>query len=303
MSVVEARALGPAGGRHRGGEPPLRLGAQGHPPGPARRARRGARSARPRCRAAACSRRSTATSTIADADGNLVCQDTGIAVYHCRVGEGFPLHPARIYEALRDGTARATLEHPLRSNAVHTITREPDRPQHRPPAADRALGVRARLGRARRQVRAQGLGLGEHELPQDVRPGRRGQRDQALRARVDRRLGRQALPARDRRRRHRRLGRLRDVPRQGGDHAPGRHAQLRPARGGARGRALRAPERDRHRADGARRRRHGAAVPHRARRHAHDAQPRRRQLPVLGRAACERARRGRTATTEFDREA
>jgi fumarate hydratase subunit alpha/L(+)-tartrate dehydratase alpha subunit len=28
------------------------------------------------------------------------------------------------HEALRDGTARATVEHPLRSNAVHTITRE-----------------------------------------------------------------------------------------------------------------------------------------------------------------------------------
>ncbi len=61
---------------------------------------------------------------IADDEKNLVCQDTGIAVYTCRVGEHFPLHPARIYEALRDGTARATLEHPLRSNAVHTITRE-----------------------------------------------------------------------------------------------------------------------------------------------------------------------------------
>ena len=45
---------------------------------------------------------------VADSENNLVCQDTGIAVYHCRVGEGFPLHPARIYEALRDGTARAT---------------------------------------------------------------------------------------------------------------------------------------------------------------------------------------------------
>src|SRR5207253_5819523 len=30
---------------------------------------------------------------VADDDGNLVCQDTGIAVYTCRVGEGFPLHP------------------------------------------------------------------------------------------------------------------------------------------------------------------------------------------------------------------
>ncbi len=62
--------------------------------------------------------------SVADSEKNLVCQDTGIAVYHCRVGEGFPLHPARIYEGLRNGTARATIEHPLRSNAVHTITRE-----------------------------------------------------------------------------------------------------------------------------------------------------------------------------------
>jgi tartrate/fumarate subfamily iron-sulfur-dependent hydro-lyase alpha chain len=61
---------------------------------------------------------------IADADKNLVCQDTGIAVYTCRVGEHFPLHPARIYAALKAGTERATIEHPLRSNAVHTITRE-----------------------------------------------------------------------------------------------------------------------------------------------------------------------------------
>ncbi len=61
---------------------------------------------------------------VADEGGNLVCQDTGIPVYYCRVGEGFPLHPARIYEALRDGTERATVEHPLRSNTVHTLTRE-----------------------------------------------------------------------------------------------------------------------------------------------------------------------------------
>jgi tartrate/fumarate subfamily iron-sulfur-dependent hydro-lyase alpha chain len=61
---------------------------------------------------------------VADGEQNLVCQDTGIAVYQARVGEHFPLHPARIYEGLREGTARATLEHPLRSNAVHTLTRE-----------------------------------------------------------------------------------------------------------------------------------------------------------------------------------
>jgi fumarate hydratase subunit alpha len=61
---------------------------------------------------------------VADEEKKLVCQDTGIAVYYCRVGEHFPLHPARIYEALYDGTARATEEHPLRSNTVHTLTRE-----------------------------------------------------------------------------------------------------------------------------------------------------------------------------------
>ena len=61
---------------------------------------------------------------VADDQKNLVCQDTGIAVYTCRVGEHFPLHPARIYAALKTGTERATIEHPLRSNAVHTITRK-----------------------------------------------------------------------------------------------------------------------------------------------------------------------------------
>ena len=72
---------------------------------------------------------------VADEGGRLVCQDTGIAVYYARVGERFPLHPARIEEALREGTRRATLEHPLRSNTVHTLTRKPtgDNTGHRIP--------------------------------------------------------------------------------------------------------------------------------------------------------------------------
>jgi fumarate hydratase subunit alpha/L(+)-tartrate dehydratase alpha subunit len=61
---------------------------------------------------------------IADEQQNLVCQDTGIAVYYCRVGEHCPLHPARIYRSLKAGTERATVEHSLRSNTVHTLTRE-----------------------------------------------------------------------------------------------------------------------------------------------------------------------------------
>jgi len=62
--------------------------------------------------------------TVADEQENLVCQDTGIAVYYCRVGERFPLHPAGIHRALKAGTERATIGHPLRSNTVHTLTRE-----------------------------------------------------------------------------------------------------------------------------------------------------------------------------------
>ena len=60
---------------------------------------------------------------IADERQNLVCQDTGLPVYRVRQGEHFPLHPARIEQALREGTRRATLEHSLRSNTVHTLTR------------------------------------------------------------------------------------------------------------------------------------------------------------------------------------
>jgi tartrate/fumarate subfamily iron-sulfur-dependent hydro-lyase alpha chain len=60
---------------------------------------------------------------VADECENLVCQDTGLAVYYVRLGERFPLHPARVEQALREGTRRATLDHPLRSNTVHTLTR------------------------------------------------------------------------------------------------------------------------------------------------------------------------------------
>ena len=40
---------------------------------------------------------------IADEQKNLVCQDTGIAVYYCHVGEHFPLHPASFRTTRPDG--------------------------------------------------------------------------------------------------------------------------------------------------------------------------------------------------------
>ena len=52
--------------------------------------------------------------SVAEDEKNLVCQDTGIAVYYCRVGGHFPL-PGEIYASLKEGTERATIEHPLRS--------------------------------------------------------------------------------------------------------------------------------------------------------------------------------------------
>ena len=54
----------------------------------------------------------------------LVCQDTGTVVYWLEVGEDCPLNLALVTRAIRTGTERATREHPLRSNSVHTITRE-----------------------------------------------------------------------------------------------------------------------------------------------------------------------------------
>ena len=121
MSVVTTDL--DAGSRGRSGAP-LRLGAEGHPAGPARRARRRSRPrdlghgpARPaddppQRRPSPRTRRTSSARTPASPSTT------------ASVGEHFPLHPARIYAALKDGTERATVEHPLRSNTVHTLTRE-----------------------------------------------------------------------------------------------------------------------------------------------------------------------------------
>ena len=218
---------------------PLRLGAEGHPAGPPRRARGRARRARRRCPGKRVLETIHRNVNIADSEKNLVCQDTGIAVYHCRVGEHFPLHPARIYEALRDGTARATIEHPLRSNAVHTITRENTGPN---------IGYRLPIVHWEFIADWDGLdvkcvpkGSGSENMsflkmcvPAD---GVKGVKQFVLESIVG--AGGKPCPPGI-------VGvgiggsrRLRDVPREGGDHAPDRHAERRPARGAARGRALR----------------------------------------------------------------
>src|SRR2546430_2301181 len=212
------------------GRVPLRLGTEGHPAGFARRPRRGegprdldagqarARDDRPQ-------RRGRGRPGEPRLPGHW---DRRLHVPGWRelpAPPGSDLRGAQARHRARDAGAPAALE-----RRPHAHARE-HRPEHRLPAPDRALGVHSRVGRAGRQVRSEGLRLGEHELPEDVRPRRRREGDQAVRPRVDRRRGREALSARDRRRRHRRLGRLRDVPRQGGDRAARRHAQSRSARG------------------------------------------------------------------------
>jgi fumarate hydratase subunit alpha/L(+)-tartrate dehydratase alpha subunit len=61
---------------------------------------------------------------VAEHDANLVCQDTGTVVFWLEVGEACPLNLASVTAAVKTGTERATLEHPLRPNAVHPVTRK-----------------------------------------------------------------------------------------------------------------------------------------------------------------------------------
>ena len=230
---------------------------------------------------------------VAEEEKNLVCQDTGLAVYYCRVGEGFPLHPARIYDALKIGTERATVEHPLRSNTVHTLTRENTGPNvgYRVPIVHwdfvpdwDGLDVKC----VPKGSGSENMSFLKMCVPAD---GVTGIKKFVLESIVG--AGGKPCPPGIVGVGHRRLGRLRDAPREGGDRAPGRDTQPRSARRPARGRAVRPPERDRGRTDGARRRRDGALRPHRARGHAHDPESGRRQLPVLGRAARVRTRQRR----------
>jgi len=64
------------------------------------------------------------TIDVAERDENLVCQDTGNVIYWVEAGYDCPLQLAHVTAAVRRGTERATLEHPLRSNSVHPLTRE-----------------------------------------------------------------------------------------------------------------------------------------------------------------------------------
>jgi fumarate hydratase subunit alpha len=62
--------------------------------------------------------------TVAEANNNLLCQDTGIPIYNVMIGAGVAVDGYALKQAIIKGCARATKEHPLRSSVVHPTTRK-----------------------------------------------------------------------------------------------------------------------------------------------------------------------------------
>ena len=60
---------------------------------------------------------------VAEANDNLLCQDTGIPIYNVWIGRGVHVDGVALKEAIRTGCARSTREHPFRSSVVHPVTR------------------------------------------------------------------------------------------------------------------------------------------------------------------------------------
>ncbi|HEY4137846.1 MAG TPA: fumarate hydratase [Casimicrobiaceae bacterium] len=63
---------------------------------------------------------------VAEDTNNLLCQDTGVPIYNVWIGADVDVDGMALKRAIRDGCARATVEHPLRSSIVHPLTRKND---------------------------------------------------------------------------------------------------------------------------------------------------------------------------------
>ena len=61
---------------------------------------------------------------VAERTDNLLCQDTGIPIYHLWIGRGVTVDGVALMDAVRRGCERATREYPLRSSVVHPLTRK-----------------------------------------------------------------------------------------------------------------------------------------------------------------------------------
>ena len=62
--------------------------------------------------------------SVAEANDNLLCQDTGIPIYNVVIGANVTVDGFGLKQAIAAGCARATQEHPLRSSVVHPVTRK-----------------------------------------------------------------------------------------------------------------------------------------------------------------------------------
>lgn len=61
---------------------------------------------------------------VAEANTNLLCQDTGIPIYNVVIGSGVEVNGYALKQAIIKGCTRATTEHPIRSSVVHPTTRK-----------------------------------------------------------------------------------------------------------------------------------------------------------------------------------
>ncbi len=61
---------------------------------------------------------------VADSEGMLLCQDTGLPVYWVKAGNALRFDGLRVEEAIRAGTYKSTVNYSLRSSVVNAITRE-----------------------------------------------------------------------------------------------------------------------------------------------------------------------------------
>lgn len=60
---------------------------------------------------------------VAEDQDLLICQDTGLPIFFVTVGSGFPVDGAKVAKSLKEGSKRATLEHPFRGSSTHPLTR------------------------------------------------------------------------------------------------------------------------------------------------------------------------------------
>ncbi|MBK8740492.1 MAG: fumarate hydratase [Betaproteobacteria bacterium] len=61
---------------------------------------------------------------VAEANDNLLCQDTGVPIYNVSIGRNVEVDGFDLEAAIVRGCARATREYPLRSSVVHPLTRK-----------------------------------------------------------------------------------------------------------------------------------------------------------------------------------